>query len=175
MVSIEWPARRILRELCTAELRRDILASFWTRGDAASRRMALAQLARSMNFREETLRKLPAEKKADMLAGRLSLAEYEPHFEAALLTFHVVERRELMGAFLDAWGIRHTDGSIEDDEYTVPSRDAVEAAASSLTGRFSEADVVLYIATAGLIMGQGLSEWRDATWPVVDARRAAAS
>jgi hypothetical protein len=173
MVSIEWPARRILRDLCSADRRREILTSFWTRGDAAGRRMAQAQLAKSLNFREETLRKLAPEKKADMLAGRLALAEYEPHFEAALLTFHVVERRELMGAFLDAWGIRHTDGSIEDDEYTVPSRESVDAAVTALTGRFPEEDVILYVATAGLVMGQGLPEWRDSTWPVVDARRAA--
>lgn len=170
MVSIEWPARRILRELCSPERRREILTSFWTRGDAASRAMAQAQLARSLKFREDTLRKLPPEKKADMLAGRLSVAEYEPHFEAALLTFHVVERRELMGAFLDAWGIRHTDGSIEDDEYTVPTRESVEAAVSALTGRFPVEDVLLYVATAGLVMGQGLPDWRGATWPVVDAR-----
>jgi hypothetical protein len=173
MVSIEWPARRILRELCSPERRREILTSFWTHGDAASRRMAQAQLAKSLNFREGTLGKLPPEKKADMLAGRLTLAEYEPHFEAALLTFHVVERRELMGAFLDAWGIRHTDGSIEDDEYTVPSRDSVEAAVTTLSERFPAEDVMLYVATAGLVMGQGLPEWRGATWPVVDAHIAA--
>lgn len=173
MESIEWPARRILRELCSPERRREILTSFWTRGDAASRRMAQAQLAKSLNFREDTLRKLPPEKKADMLAGRLALAEYEPHFEAALLTFHVVERRDLMGAFLDAWGIRHTDGSIEDDEYTVPGRESVETAVATLSGRFPAEDIMLYVATAGLVMGQGLPEWRTATWPVVDAHIAA--
>lgn len=173
MVSIEWPARRILRELCSPERRREILTFFWTRGEAASRAMAQAQLAKSLNFRADTLRKLPPEKKADMLAARLALAEFEPHFEAALLTFHVLERRELMGAFLDTWGIRHSDGSIEDDEYTVPSRESVELAVAALSSRFPSEDVLLYVATAGLVMGQGLPEWRDSTWPVVDAQLSA--
>ncbi len=172
MDSIEWPARRILRELCSPERRREILTAFWTRGDAAGRRMADAQLARSLNFRDETMRKLPPEKKADMLGARLAMADFEPHFEAALLTFHVLERRELMGAFLDAWGIRHKEGSIEDDEYTVPTRESVESAVSTLTGQFAGEDILLYVATAGLIMGQGLPEWRGVTWPVVDALRA---
>ena len=173
MVSNEWPARRILRELCSPERRRDILLAFWSRGDQASRRMAQAQLAKSLHFRDETMKKLPAEKKAELLAARLASSEFEPHFEAALLTFHVLERAELMGAFLDAWGIRHKDGSIEDDEYSVPSREKVESAVTELGARFPGDDVLLYIATAGLVMGQGMPEWREATWPVVDARLAA--
>jgi hypothetical protein len=173
MVSIEWPARRILRELCSPERRRDILLTFWKRGDQASRRMAQAQLAKSLHFRDETMKKLPPEKKADLLAAKLASSEFEPHFEAALLTFHVLERAELMGAFLDAWGIRHKDGSIEDDEYTVPGRDKVEAAAESLAERFAAEDILLYVATAGLVMGQQMSEWRESTWPVVAARLSA--
>ena len=173
MVSIEWPARRILKELCSPERRRDILLAFWTRGDQASRRMAQAQLAKSLHFRDESMRKLPPEKKADLLAARLASLEFEPHFEAALLTFHVLERAELMGAFLDEWGIRHKDGSIEDDDYTVPGREKVESAVASLAERFASDDILLYVATAGLVMGQGMPEWREATWPVVDARLAA--
>ena len=173
MVSIEWPARRILKELCSPQRRRDNLLAFWTRGDQASRRMAQAQLAKSLHFRDESMRKLPPEKKADLLAARLASIDFEPHFEAALLTFHVLERGELMGAFLDAWGIRHKDGSIEDDDYTVPGREKVESAVASLAERFATDDILLYVATAGLVMGQGMPEWREATWPVVDARLAA--
>lgn len=173
MVSIEWPARRILKELCSPERRRDILLAFWTRGDQTSRRMAQAQLAKSLHFRDETMKKLPAGKKAELLAARLASSEFEPHFEAALLTYHVLERGELMGAFLDAWGIRHKEGSIEDDEYTVPSREKVESAVAELGERFAKDDVLLYVATAGLVMGQGMPEWRDSTWPVVDASVAA--
>lgn len=173
MLSIEWPARRILKELCSPERRRDILLAFWTRGDQTSRRMAQAQLAKSLHFRDETMKKLPAGKKAELLAARLGSNEFEPHFEAALLTFHVLERGELMGAFLDAWGIRHKEGSIEDDEYTVPSREKVESAVAELGERFAKDDVLIYVATAGLVMGQGMPEWRESTWPVVDANVAA--
>jgi len=34
-----------------------------------------------------------------------------------------------------------------------------------LEGTYDRGDIVLYLATAGLLMSEG---WRDATWPVVD-------
>lgn len=164
----EWSARRILRELCNADRRLEILTAFWLHADDMSRRIAVSQLAKSMRFREGSMRKLPVEKKAQLLAGRIGSAEYEEFFEAALLSFHLSERKELMAAFLDEWGIAHEDGAIGDEEYQPPSREGVRDAVRALSDRFDRDDILLYLATAGLVMGDADSPWRAAAWAIVD-------
>ena len=74
------------------------------------------------------------------------------------------QKNEMMGAFLDRWNVPHEKGSIESDDYKVPSADDVRAAVKELSS-YDPADVKLYLATAGLLMAD---EWRDSTWPVVD-------
>ncbi|HEY4641436.1 MAG TPA: hypothetical protein VII75_08840 [Thermoanaerobaculia bacterium] len=162
--SIRWDARHILRQIADADLRRDVLSSFWRHGDAQSRAMAIATLAKALHFREETIRKMPPPKKADLLATRLTAPEFEQVLEMALMQYHTHDKNEMLAAFLDHWKVPHENGSIENDEYTAPAADQVRDAVNTLT-QFPKRDVVLYLASAGLLMG---GEWRDATWPVVD-------
>jgi len=122
------------------------------------------QLAKSLHFREETIRKMPPEKKADLLASRIGVPEFEQYLEMALMSYHTTQKSDLLAAFLDKWGVPHENGSIEADDYKVPTPDEVRAAVKELT-QFDPADVKLYLATAGLLMAD---QWRDATWPVVD-------
>jgi len=122
-------------------------------------------LAKALHFRDETIRKMPAEKKSDLLASRIGTNEFEQTFETALMQYHTHEANAMMAAFLDRWGVPHVNGSIESDDYKPPSADAVRSAVSELQDRFDRRDVALYLASAGLLMGD---EWREATWPVVD-------
>jgi hypothetical protein len=161
---IRWDARHILRQIADADLRRDVLSAFWRHADLQSRAMALVQLAKALHFREDTLRKMPAAKKADLLASRLASPELEQIFEMALMQYHTHEKVPMLSAFLDFWQIPHENGSIESDEYKTPTPDQVRDAVKSLT-QFPKREVVLYLASAGLLMA---GEWRDATWPVVD-------
>jgi hypothetical protein len=160
-----WTARRILKELADADRRRAILTTFWKTADQQHRMIVQMQLAKSLHFREETIRKMPPEKKADLLASRIGVPEFDQYLEMALMTYHTTEKSEMLAAFLDRWNVPHEKGSIESDDYKVPSADDVRAAAKELT-QFDPADVKLYLATAGLLMAD---EWRDATWPVVDS------
>ncbi|HXH39013.1 MAG TPA: hypothetical protein VNN08_10325 [Thermoanaerobaculia bacterium] len=159
-----WTARRILKELADPDRRRRILAAFWRFGDDAAKLIAIAQLAKTLHFREETIRKMPMEKKADLFASRATAPEYEQALEAALMHYHTHEQSALLAAFLDYWKIPHVNGSIEDDEYATPSADQVRDAVREL-GTFPPRDVAIYLASAGLLMGE---EWRASTWPVVD-------
>ncbi len=168
MDTTNWNARRILHDLCDGDRRLEIMTCFWNNGDDMSRGIAVAQLAKSLRFRESSMRKLPVAKKAQLLASRSGAAEFEELFESALLAFHLAERKELMAAFLDAWAIPHDDGAIEEDDYPVPSRQQVADAIDTLGDRFDRGDMMLYLATAGLVMGGEGSDWRMATWPVVD-------
>lgn len=160
-----WTARRILKELADSDRRRSILASFWKHAETHSRLAAQMQLAKAMNFREESIRKMPAEKKAEMLASRIGVAEFDQYLEMALMAYHTTERRQMLAAFLDHWKIPHEDGTIEADEYATPTPDQVQEAVDALGAQFDRRDIALYLATAGLLMG---GDWREATTPAVD-------
>ena len=160
-----WTARRILKELADAARRRRIAAAFWKHADTASKAMAIVHLAKSLHFRDETIRKMPAEKKAELLASRATLPELEQTLDAALMHYHTHEQNEMLGAFLDVWKIPHVNGSIEVDDYTPPSAEQVREAVREWGGRFEGRDVAIYLASLGLLMGE---PWASATWPVVD-------
>jgi hypothetical protein len=160
-----WTARRILKELADTDRRRAILASFWKHAETHSKLMAQMQLAKSLHFRDETIRKMPPEKKADLLASRIGVPEFDQFLEMALMAYHTHQKNEMMGAFLDRWGVPHQNGSIEADEYPTPTTEQVRDAVKALEGTYDKGDVTLYLATAGLLMAE---EWREATWPVVD-------
>jgi hypothetical protein len=159
-----WNARKIIKELADAERRRRILVAFWRFGDDTAKLIAIAQIAKALHFREESIRKMPLEKKADLFASRASAPEFEQSLDTALMHYHTHEQNALLAAFLDHWKIPHVNGSIEVDEYAAPSADQVRDAVKSLD-TFAPRDVAIYLASAGLLMGD---EWRAATWPVVD-------
>jgi hypothetical protein len=160
-----WTARRILKELADTDRRRAILTHFWKHADTHHRIVVQTHLAKSMNFREETIRKMPPEKKADLLASRIGVPEFDQFLEMALMQYHTHSQNKMMGAFLDRWNVPHENGSIEADEYTVPNADQVRDAVSALESEYDRNDIRLYLATAGLLMEE---QWREATWPVVD-------
>lgn len=160
-----WSARKILSDLCDSPRRIEVLTTFWSGGEEMQRRLATAHLSRSMHFREETLRKAPKEKKAVWLASKLGSPELETCFEAALMVYHTTRVSGMLGAFLDHWEIVHKDGTIENDDYKSPSVERVRSGVTALKERFPMQDILLYLSSAGLLMGP---EWREATWPVVD-------
>jgi len=152
-----WSARRILREIADADLRGKVLRAFWRYGDPTAKALAIAQLSKSLHFRDETIRKMSAEKKAELLASRAAAPEFEQTLETALMQYHTHEANEMMAAFLDRWGVPHVNGSIESDDYKTPNADAVRSAVKEL--QFDRRAVALYLASAGLLMG---GEWADA-------------
>lgn len=160
----EWSARRILSELCDAELRRRIVTTFWKRSEKQARELALLQLAKVMHFREQTLRAAPAEKKAEWLLSRAAAPEFAEALEMSLMLYHTEQKKELLAAFLDHWKIPHVHGTIESDDSHAPSREEVAGAARELEAQFSARDIAVYLASLGLLMGD---DWREVTWPVV--------
>jgi len=159
-----WTARRILKELADPDRRRTILTHFWKSADPQHRLLVQAHLARAMKFREETIRKMPPEKKADLLASRMA-PELEQYLEMALMQYHTQSKSAMMAAFLDRWGVPHENGSIETDDYTPPTADQVRDAVKALETEYDPTDVRIYLATAGLLMADA---WREATWPVLE-------
>ena len=159
-----YDARRILRDLADTDRRRAILKDFWRYADTGAKAMAIVQLAKALHFRDETIRKMPAEKKADLLASRIGAHEFDQVLEMALMQYHTHEQNGMMKAFLDLWGVPNENGSIEVDEYQVPSVDQIRDGVRQLEGQYDRRDIAIYLATAGLLMGE---EWRGA-WAVAD-------
>jgi len=160
---VSWNARRILREIADADLRHNVLRAFWRYGDPTAKAVAIVQLAKTLHFRDETIRKMSADKKTELLASRVAAPEFEQTLETALMLYHTHEANEMLAAFLDRWGVPHVKGSIESDDYKTPTADTVKSAVKELP--FDQRAVALYLASAGLLMG---GEWQEATWPVVD-------
>jgi hypothetical protein len=164
----DWKARRILKEICDPERRRAVLLSFWSEAEPEVRHLVLSRLAASVRFREESLRKAADTRKAELLATQLHLPEFQEPLEIALMVYHTSRAKDLLAAFLDFWKIEHVGGSIEVDDYQIPSADDVARAVAEFRGRFPLRDILLYLATAGLLMGVSEPKWRNATWPHVD-------
>jgi len=103
------------------------------------------EVARSLHFRPQAIRKLPMPqraKRARMLiesSGNTDLA-YEIVGGYLLKT-----RKELVTGFLDATGVKHEAGMIEDIEGAQPAADRIAAAVAELDRKFPTEDVTLYL------------------------------
>ena len=102
-------------------------------------------VARAMKFRPHAIRKLPMDKRAKkarsiiLTGGRAELA-YE------LCGGYLLRHHEgLMPAFLDATGVPHEDGMIEDTNESVPDEAKLDEAVATLDAEYPPEDVTLYL------------------------------
>ncbi len=129
----------------TPEQRRRAAAALWRQADAISdQRQAAGLIAKQMKLRPKTVSGLDDEHKARYFAIVPDLPE-----ELAarmLVVYHLAEQRPMMGAFLDAAGIAHENGMIQED--APPPDPARTAAAAAVIARTYPAhDVWLYLNT----------------------------
>jgi hypothetical protein len=129
----------------TAEQRRRAAAALWSTVEATNEQAQAALLiAKQMKFRPKTVSGLDADRKARYLA---SVPDVSDDLAARLLVlYHLTEQRPMMGAFLDALGIAHDNGMIEEDAVT-PDATKIPAAAATIARAYSADDVSLYLAT----------------------------
>src|SRR5436309_15670976 len=101
----------------TAEQRRGATSALWAAEDATNEQMQAALLiAKQMKFRPKTVMGLDDDRKARYLASMPDLPE---ELAARMLVlYHLAEQRPMMGAFLDALGITHDNGLIQEDAVT---------------------------------------------------------
>jgi hypothetical protein len=128
------------------DLRASAAQAFWSDDNAALEQAeAVALIARQIKFRPRSVQTLPVEKRAKYLAG---IAQVSDLLAARLLVvYHLEFQRPMMGAFLDALGIKHENGLIEEDSPTAPAPDTLAAAADHLAATFPRADVGRYFWT----------------------------
>ena len=129
----------------TAEQRLRAAYALWRDEEATSDQLQAALLiAQQRKFRPKTVIGLDEDRKARHLASLTTL----PEALAArmLVVYHLAEQRPMMGAFLDALGIAHDNGMIQDDA-APPDPSKIAGAVATIAGVFPAQDVSLYLNT----------------------------
>jgi hypothetical protein len=124
--------------------------AFWKEGNDqdgvhAQHVEAVMLIARRLNFRPKSVQALPVERRARQLAHLPDVSDAV--ITRALIAYHLAAQRPLMGAFLDALGIAHEDGVIQDETVAPPDKARLAEAANALNERFPASDVTIYLNT----------------------------
>jgi hypothetical protein len=129
----------------TAEQRRRAASALWDAGEATNEQLQAAGLiAKRMKFRPKSVSSLDDDRKARFLA---SVPDLPDELAArVLILYHLAGQRPMMGAFLDALGIAHDNGLIQDDAAT-PDPGKIAAAAAAIAREYPAHDVFLYLNT----------------------------
>src|SRR4249919_122671 len=99
----------------TSEQRLQAAQAFWADEQVTDDKIqAVMLISQQKKFRPKTVISLDDERKARHFASLASLPEAMA--ARALVVYHLSQQREMMGTFLDALGIAHENGLIQDDD-----------------------------------------------------------
>jgi hypothetical protein len=139
------PTPSRLWKLMTTEQRLRAATALWRNDGATNDQMQAALLiAKQKNFRPKTVIALDGDRKARYLATVPDLPEALA--ASVLIIYHMADQRPMMGAFLDALGIAHENGMIQDDA-VIPDPTKLAAAVAAIVEAFPPHDVSLYLNT----------------------------
>jgi hypothetical protein len=143
----------------TSDQRTRVARAFWQDEDATDDQLQAALLiAQQKKFRPKTVIGLDIDRKSRHLA---TLGMVPDQIAArALIVYHLAEQRPMMGAFLDALGIAHENGLIQEDSVK-PDVEKVGPAAAQIAQQFPPDDVRIYLNT--------LLSQDPETWGMLDA------
>lgn len=114
------------------------------------------EIAKLLKFRPQAIRKLPLEQRAKHAKAILQRTNNAELCYEVFGTYLMRQHEGLVTGFLDAVGIEHDEGIVEDTSQ-LPSADKIPAAVQKLDGEFPPADVTMYLAVSAQ------------TWPEVEA------
>lgn len=105
-----------------------------------------AEVSKHLRFRPQAIRKLPMDQRARtarriLEQGRNSQLAYE-----ILGAYLIKSARNLVTEFLDATGVKHEDGMIENLDQAKPDPAKIEAAVQALDQKYKPEDVTIYLA-----------------------------
>jgi hypothetical protein len=129
----------------TPEQRQRAARAFWEDEEAVNDQVQAAFLiAQQKKFRPKTVLGLDVDRKARHLASMMALPDAIAG--RALIVYHLAEQRPMMGAFLDALGITHENGLIQ-EENVAPDTAKIPPAAAHIAEAYPPDDVRLYLNT----------------------------
>jgi len=128
--------------------------AFWQDENGADQQIeAIVAIAQKLKFRPRSVQTQPLEKKSRQLAHISDVSETVA--TRALIAYHLAEERAMMGAFLDALGIAHENGLIQ-EESVKPDPEKIGPAVAQLDQQFPAEDVRVYLAT---LLSQDPETW----------------
>jgi hypothetical protein len=129
----------------TPEQRLSAARAFWLDEQGANEQMqAVLLIAQQKKFRPKTVVGLDEDRKARHLASLASVPDVVAG--RALIAYHLAEQRPMMGAFLDALGIAHENGLINEEDVK-PDASKIPAAADAIAAQYPPEHVSLYLNT----------------------------
>src|SRR5688572_24493013 len=139
----------------TSDQRLQVAKAFWLDEQATDDQLqAVLLISQQKKFRAKTVVSLDEERKARHLASLGSLPDVLA--ARALIVYHLAEQRPMMAAFLDALGITHENGLINDDN-VAPDPANVSTAAAEIAQQFPPESVSLYLNT---LLSQDPETWK---------------
>jgi hypothetical protein len=145
-MTTETPSPALLWKGMSEDQRLRAADAFWREDANADQQIeAMVMLAQKLKARPRYIATLPVEKKARHLAHYVGM----PDVLAArlLVSYHLGHQRPMMASFLDALGIVHDNGLINDDLGGAVPADKVKAGAEALAAAYPATDVRLYFET----------------------------
>jgi hypothetical protein len=129
----------------TPDQRLQAARAFWLDEQAADDQIqAVLLISQRKNFRPKTVVSLHIDRKARHLASLTTLPDALAG--RALIQYHLAEQRPMMGAFLDALGLAHENGLIE-EEAAKPDPAKIAPAAAQIASQYPPEHVSLYLNT----------------------------
>jgi len=154
---------RLWKRMSSDQRQRAALA-FWADPEATDDQVQAAFLiAQQKKFRPKTVIGLDLDRKAKHLATVPGVPDQIA--ARALVTYHLAEQRPMMGAFLDALGITHENGVIQEDDVK-PDESKLAAAVEAIEKAFPVEDVALYL---NVLLCQDPGTW-SGLGPIVEKK-----
>ena len=134
-----WKRMSAERRLRAAEV-------FWSDEQSTEQQVeAVAALANHMKFRTKSVIALPLDRKARYLSTLPGISDTIA--ARALVSYHLEHQRAMMAEFLDALGIRHENGLIEEETVQKPGEEGLRTAVAQMATKYPAEDVSLYYST----------------------------
>lgn len=140
---VTWSARQIWKSMNKQQRLDAALALFSDeRLNRTERFQSLAPWIAGQGLRIQFLESLPKARRASLLA---TTAVPEETAAQLVLSHHLVNKRPLLGRFLDLLGIKHNDGLVDQEADLKPDREKLPGAVQTIRQEFPAEDVDLYL------------------------------
>jgi len=104
------------------------------------------EVAKLLKFRPQAIRSVPMATRAKKARAMVQAKHNSELCYELFGAYLIAKQRELVTGFLEATGVKHQDGMLEDLEHNKPDVGRLEAAVAQLDTKFDAQDVTLYLA-----------------------------
>ena len=103
------------------------------------------EVAKSLRFRPQAIKKLPMPQRARRARMLIEASRNESLAYELVGAYLIKTQKEMVTGFLDATGVKHEDGMIEDPEGAKPAAEKIAGAVAKMEEKYAAEDVALYL------------------------------